>query len=218
MSSARNGLLNSPAFAVGKNQNSWNPSFRCHFTQIHSSHNTAVSSRGKTHGMKSNKEVLRNLLGTDDPNRRSSWFSLVPLTNGKTLFWNWPLPFLAAVFRFTVHKLKVKVKLFLCFFNWAQRHEGVLGGAAVELHAFLNSALDGGKWSALRPGRFTSRERAPGTHWIWSWVGPRASLDAVVKRKNSQPLPGLEPLIMQPVAQRYTTELSQLLFVSFGIK
>jgi hypothetical protein len=29
--------------------------------------------------------------------------------------------------------------------------------------------------------------------------------------KNSQPLPGLEPLIIQPVAQRYTTELSRLL-------
>jgi hypothetical protein len=30
------------------------------------------------------------------------------------------------------------------------------------------------------------------------------------EEKNSQPLPGLEPLIMQPVAQYYTTELSQL--------
>jgi hypothetical protein len=29
--------------------------------------------------------------------------------------------------------------------------------------------------------------------------------------KNSQPLPGLEPRIIQPVAQRYTTELSRLL-------
>jgi hypothetical protein len=27
---------------------------------------------------------------------------------------------------------------------------------------------------------------------------------------NSQPLPGLEPQIIQPVAQRYTTELSQM--------
>jgi hypothetical protein len=33
-------------------------------------------------------------------------------------------------------------------------------------------------------------------------VGPRASLDAVVKKKkkNSQPLLGLEPPIIQPVA------------------
>jgi hypothetical protein len=31
------------------------------------------------------------------------------------------------------------------------------------------------------------------------------------EEKNSQPLPGLEPPIIQPVAQRYTTELSRLL-------
>jgi hypothetical protein len=28
-----------------------------------------------------------------------------------------------------------------------------------------------------------SRERDPGTHWIGGWVGPRASVDVVVKRK-----------------------------------
>jgi hypothetical protein len=32
-------------------------------------------------------------------------------------------------------------------------------------------------------GRFTPRERAPNTHWIAGWVGPRAVVDAVVKRK-----------------------------------
>jgi len=37
--------------------------------------------------------------------------------------------------------------------------------------------------SASRPGRFTPKERAPGTHWIGGWVSPRAVLDAVVKRK-----------------------------------
>jgi hypothetical protein len=31
------------------------------------------------------------------------------------------------------------------------------------------------------------------------------------EEKNSQPLPGLEPPIIQPVAQRYTVELSRLL-------
>jgi len=34
----------------------------------------------------------------------------------------------------------------------------------------LTSALDGGEWSALCPGRFTPKERAPGTHWIGGWV------------------------------------------------
>jgi hypothetical protein len=55
-------------------------------------------------------------------------------------------------------------------------------GVKVQLHAFLNSALDGDEWTS-RPGLFTPRERAPGTHWIGGWVGPRAVLDTVVKRK-----------------------------------
>jgi hypothetical protein len=36
--------------------------------------------------------------------------------------------------------------------------------------------------------------------------GPQSWSD---EEKNSQPLPGLEPPIIQPVTQRYTTELSQ---------
>jgi hypothetical protein len=36
-----------------------------------------------------------------------------------------------------------------------------------------------GVWSAVRPGRFIPWERAPGTHWIGGWVGPRAGLDGV---------------------------------------
>jgi hypothetical protein len=41
----------------------------------------------------------------------------------------------------------------------------------------------GGEGSASRPGRFTPKERAPGIHCIGGWVGPRAVLDTVVKRK-----------------------------------
>jgi hypothetical protein len=47
----------------------------------------------------------------------------------------------------------------------------------------MTSALYGGEWSALRPGRIIPRETAPGINWIGSWVGPRAGLDAMVKRK-----------------------------------
>jgi hypothetical protein len=47
----------------------------------------------------------------------------------------------------------------------------------------LTSALDGSEWSASRLGRFNPRERVPGHHWIGGWMGPRAVLDAVVKRK-----------------------------------
>jgi hypothetical protein len=41
------------------------------------------------------------------------------------------------------------------------------------------------------------------------WVGPSVG----GKEKNSQPPPGLEPQIIQPVVQRCTTELSRLLYI-----
>jgi hypothetical protein len=47
----------------------------------------------------------------------------------------------------------------------------------------INFGTRWGEWSDLRPGSFNPRERAPGTHWIGGWVGPRAGLDTVVKRK-----------------------------------
>jgi hypothetical protein len=75
-----------------------------------------------------------------------------------------------------------KLKLSLCF-NWAPRHKDVLGEWRYRSTQCLTSALDGRKWSASLPGRFTHRERTPGTHWIGGWVGPRAGLDTVSKRK-----------------------------------
>jgi hypothetical protein len=63
----------------------------------------------------------------------------------------------------------------------------------------------------LHSGRFTPRERAPGTHWIGGWVGPRARLDAVVKRKIPSPYRDSNPPIVQRVAQLCTTEPSRLL-------
>jgi hypothetical protein len=79
-------------------------------------------------------------------------------------------------------------------------------GVEVKLHSFFDLGTRWGEWSASRPGRFTPRERAPGTHWIGGWVGPTAVLDAVVKRKIPSPLRESNPRtpIVQPVAQRYT--------------
>jgi hypothetical protein len=74
-------------------------------------------------------------------------------------------------------KDKGKVVLVL---NQAPSHEGVLGEWRYSSTHSLTSALDGGELSASRPGRFTRRERDPGTHWIVGWVGPRAVLGAVV--------------------------------------
>jgi hypothetical protein len=65
----------------------------------------------------------------------------------------------------------------------------------VYIHVFFTSALLGGELSASRPCRFIPRERVPRTHWKGGWVGSRAGLDDVKKRKifpyknsNSDPL------------------------------
>jgi len=71
----------------------------------------------------------------------------------------------------------------------------------------LTSKLDGRNWSASHPSRFTPRERAPGTHWIVVWVGPRAGLDMASKRKDL--ISRRESNIDRPV-RSYFTELSQL--------
>jgi hypothetical protein len=59
-----------------------------------------------------------------------------------------------------------------------------IGEIEEQLHAFLTSALDGCEWSASRPGRFSPKEWAPGTHWRGEWVSPRVGLDAVKIKKN----------------------------------
>ena len=42
----------------------------------------------------------------------------------------------------------------------------------------MTAALEGGEWSAARPGRTLPRER-PGTQCTGGWVGPRADLDGI---------------------------------------
>jgi hypothetical protein len=66
----------------------------------------------------------------------------------------------------------------------ATRHGGALCERRYSSYSFLTSALEGGEWSASRPGRALSpAERALGTHCIGGWVGPRAGLDAETRRK-----------------------------------
>jgi hypothetical protein len=81
-----------------------------------------------------------------------------------------------------------------------------IGGVEVTSTHSLTSALHGCEWSASRLSRFTPRERAPGTHWIECWVGPRAVLDAVVRRKipSSRRESNPKTMIVQVVAQCYT--------------
>jgi hypothetical protein len=69
----------------------------------------------------------------------------------------------------------------------------------------------GGKRSASCPGCFTPGKRAPGTHWIEEWVGPRASLETEAKRKIFLPLLGNEPQSSSPQSVTVLTELPWLL-------
>jgi hypothetical protein len=95
--------------------------------------------------------------------------------------------------------------------NWAPRHEGVLGKWRYSSTHSLTSALDGGEWSASRPGRFTPRERAPGTDWIGGWVGPRAVLGPMVKWRI--PSPRRESNPRTPIITKFMSPLYlQLLF------
>jgi hypothetical protein len=72
----------------------------------------------------------------------------------------------------------------------------------------LTSALDGGEWSASRPGRLTRRERALRYTLGRRLAGPQSRSECGGWGKNSQSPPGLKPPIIQPVAQRFITELS----------
>ena len=58
---------------------------------------------------------------------------------------------------------------------------------------------------------YTLRERTPDTHWIRGWMGLRAIMDVLEKRKNFMPLPGIQPGCIQHVASCYTGWVSHLL-------
>jgi hypothetical protein len=80
----------------------------------------------------------------------------------------------------------IKVKLSLClFFNWAQRHESVLGEWRYSSTHSLTSALDGGKWSASRPGRFTPHRKCPWYPLDRRLSGPQSGSEHGGEEKNS---------------------------------
>jgi hypothetical protein len=76
--------------------------------------------------------------------------------------------------------IKVKVKSSLCSEYHAVKAYWGIEGMAPHI---LSLAVDGGEWSASRPGCFTPGKRAPVIHRIGSLVDLRAGLDTVVKRK-----------------------------------
>jgi hypothetical protein len=85
---------------------------------------------------------------------------------------------------------KGKEQTSLCF-NWAPRHEGILGEKRYSSTYSLTSALDGGEWSASRTGPCYPLYRR--------LDGPQSRSGQGDEEKNSQSQPGLEPSIIQPV-------------------
>jgi len=65
--------------------------------------------------------------------------------------------------------------------------EDVIGGSEGIPPSILNLRLDRDKLWASCPSFFTLMERAPGTHLIGGWVGPKVSMDVVMKRKVPAP-------------------------------
>jgi hypothetical protein len=69
-----------------------------------------------------------------------------------------------------------------------------LGERTYSSYSFSISALDGGEWSASRPGRTLAPGKGPPVPiCTGGWVGPRAGLDAKARGNIFSPLPGIEP-------------------------
>jgi hypothetical protein len=83
------------------------------------------------------------------------------------------------------------------------------GGVAVYLNAFVTVALDDVKWWASFPGRFIPKKSVLDTHWLGGWVGRRAGLDAVEKRKTYL-ISGHEPrTVLDTKTERLTDRQSK---------
>jgi hypothetical protein len=66
------------------------------------------------------------------------------------------------------------------------------GGGGIT-YSFLTSALEGGEWSASRPGRALPPGKGPPVPFDRRWVDPRADLDAEARRKILCPCRGSNP-------------------------
>jgi hypothetical protein len=90
----------------------------------------------------------------------------------------------------------------------ATRHGDAWGERRYSSYSFLTSALDGGEWSASRPGRALPGERTPGTHFTGGWVGLSVGLYTEVRGKILCPCRGPNP--DRPVVQSVYNILTEL--------
>jgi len=113
----------------------------------------------------------------------------------------------------TFHRARSFVTVFtksrywiLSWISWKQFYSQILKGKVVPVHHAMKAywwsggidPLDGGEWSASRPGHYIPRERAPGAKWRGGWVGPRADLDVLVTRKIPSPCRDSNPWLSSP--------------------
>jgi hypothetical protein len=82
-------------------------------------------------------------------------------------------------------------------------------GVEVQLHLFFDL---GTRWRwvvSVTPRPLYPQGKGPWYPLEWRLGEPQSRSRIGGEEKNSQPLPGFEPPIIQPKAQRYTTELSR---------
>jgi len=108
-----------------------------------------------------------------------SWFQKFTYNNAEEEEIGWNVARIAD----TRHKYKKS----LYYFSLSTKPWRRIGEWRYSSTHTITSALDGSEWPASRLGRLTPRKRAPSTRRIGGWVGPRAGLEAVVKRKIPSP-------------------------------
>jgi len=67
-----------------------------------------------------------------------------------------------------------------CLYSW-WRH---ICAVKVQQDTFSTSALDRSQWPASRSGRFICEQRAPVSHSVGVWVGPRSGQDVLSRKQN----------------------------------
>jgi hypothetical protein len=88
-------------------------------------------------------------------------------------------------------------------------------GAWIYRSIFLTTTLVGEEWSVSRPGHYTPRERALGTHWIGGWLDPKTGLNDIEKFKFLT-LPVLEHRPLSRPACRQSLCLAMLAITDYA--
>jgi hypothetical protein len=151
-----------------------------------------------------NQNLVTNTEGAQRQDGLSDWPPVAKwLTLWLSVVCQTTLRYVDVVSRNNFHKkfklptsCSVKVNLSLCF-NWTPLHEGVLGSGGIAPRV-LHLGTRWGWVVSFTSRLLTTRKSAAGTHWIGGWVGPRADLYTVVKRKISSPWRESDPQSSSP--------------------